>query len=114
LQCQFNINQLSKTKKLVNGMATLKQVYQNDLSATQKKDLLGGLANRYQCDLQAARRVIDSSKLRRFEEDIKYLFQYHAINLSVERGFYLDFERLGKIKESGLQINLLNKIGLSK
>jgi hypothetical protein len=93
-------------------MATLKQVYQNDLSPTQKKDLLNGLATRYGCDTQAARRVIDSSKLRKFEDDIKYLYQYHAINISIERGFYLDFERLGKIKESGLQMEFFNKIGL--
>lgn len=93
-------------------MATLKQVYQNDLSATQKKDLLNGLATRYGCDTQAARRAIDNTKLRNFEDDIKYLYQYHAINISIERGFYLDFERLGKIKESGLQMEFFNKIGL--
>ncbi|MFN8349399.1 MAG: hypothetical protein U0X91_30640 [Spirosomataceae bacterium] len=95
-------------------MATLKQVYQNDLSATQKKELLAGLAKRYQCDLQAARRVIDSSKLKKFEDDIKYLYQYHAIGISVERGFYLDLERLAKIKDSGLQMEFFTKIGLSK
>lgn len=95
-------------------MATLKQVYQNDLSATQKKDLLNGLATRYKCDLQAARRVIDSSRLKSPVDDIKYLYQFHAINISVERGFYLDFERMAKIKDSGLQIDLFNKVGLSK
>ncbi|AYQ31955.1 hypothetical protein [Runella sp. SP2] len=95
-------------------MATLKQVYKNDLSANQKKQLLEGLARRYECDLQTARRVIDTSKLKSVEEDIKYLYQYHGINLSVESGFYLDLTRLAKIKESGLQMDFFAKIGLSK
>lgn len=95
-------------------MATLKELYQKELSATQKKDLLNGLASRYKCDLQAARRVIDSSRLKSPLEDIKYLYQYHAINISVEKGFFVDFERMAKIKDSGLQIDLFNKIGLSK
>ena len=95
-------------------MPTLKQVYQNDLSATQKRNLLAGLANYYQCDQQAARRIIDSSRLKKFEQDIKYLYQYHGINVSVEKGFYLDLERLAKIKESGLQMNLYTLTGLSQ
>lgn len=95
-------------------MATLKQVFKNDLSATQKKELLNGLASRYSCDLQAARRIISTSRLKSPEEDIKYLYQYHAINITVERGFYLDLERLAKIKDSGLQMDFFNKIGLRK
>lgn len=95
-------------------MATLKELYQKELSPTQKKDLLNGLATRYNCDLQAARRVISSSRLKQTEEDIKYLYQYHAINISVDKGFFVDFDRMAKLKESGLQIDLFNKIGLSK
>lgn len=95
-------------------MATLKQVYQNDLSTNQKRDLLNGLSKRYDCDTQTARRVIDTSKLKNFEEDIKYLYQYHGINISVERGFFLDLNRLAQIKDSGLQMDFFTKIGLSK
>lgn len=85
-------------------MRTLREVFDNDLTATQKKSLLHGFSIRWDVTETNARKGISSMKFKCLLEDVKYLYNFHAIGFDHKRGFFLDFDRMKELKQKGQPI----------
>lgn len=85
-------------------MRTLREVFDNDLSAKQKKVLLNALAQRWSVTQTNARKGITTMRFKSFTDDIEYMYRFHAIGFDHKKGFFLDLDRLKELREKGQPI----------